>query len=238
MVDIELIYSGDCPNVNAARENLKKALLSLGLKPNWKEWNRQEPGAPLHAKAFGSPTILVDGQDVAKGEPNQADCCRLYVSESNDSPVGAPPCSVIKTAIEEAGKGGTHRFSWKKIMVTVPAVGAVLIPGVSCPACWPAYAGLLSSLGFGFVNYTPYLAPLATILLLLALFSLFYKARTRRGYRPFAAGLVASILMILGRFVLTNSVLFYSGILLLIIASVWNALPVKGVGSCPACKEN
>ena len=237
MVNVELIYSGDCPNVNAARENLKRALLSLGLELNWKEWDRQDSSSPPHTREFGSPTILVDGEDVAKGQPNHADCCRLYRNESNDT-VGAPPCSVIKTAIEEARKGGTDRFSWKKAVAAFPAVGTVLIPGVSCPACWPAYAGLLSSLGIGFVNYTPYLAPVATVLLFLALFSLFYNAKTRRGYGPFAVGLVASILMILGRFVLTNSVLFYSGILLLIIASVWNALPIQGVGSCPACKEN
>lgn len=31
MVDIELFYSGDCLNVNAARVNLKSALLSLIL---------------------------------------------------------------------------------------------------------------------------------------------------------------------------------------------------------------
>lgn len=239
MVDIELIYSGDCPNVNAARDNLKRALRSLGLTSKWKEWDRQDPASPTHANAFGSPTILIDGQDVARDEPSEADCCRLYASESKETTVGAPPYSIIRTAIEEAislsQKGGTDRFSWKKIIATVPAVGAVFIPGITCPACWPAYAGLLSSLGLGFVNYTPYLVPIVSGLVLIALYSLFYNAQMRRGYKPFLIGLTGAILLILGRFVFSSALLLYSGVLLFIVSSIWNALPVRREGACANC---
>lgn len=236
MVNIELIYSGDCPNVNVARDNLKRALRSLGLTSKWKEWDRQDPGSPIHAKAFGSPTILVNGLDVGRDEPSEVDCCRLYASESKETFVGAPPYSIIRTAIEEAislsQKGGTERFWWKKIIATVPAVGAAFIPGISCPACWPAYAGLLSSFGLGFVNYTPYLIPAVSVLVLVALFSLFYKAKKRRGYGPLFLGALAAILIILGRFVFSNTLLLYSGVFLFVVASIWNALPVQERRGC------
>ena len=237
MVDIELIYSGDCPNVDAARTNLKSALLSLGLESKWKEWDRQAPSAPSYAKTFGSPTILVNGQDVAQGELNEADCCRLYASDSTGSTVGTPPSSMIKAAIEEficvEQRQGNARFHWRKSLAVIPAVGAVFIPGISCPACWPAYAGLLSALGISFVNYSPYLTPLITIFLVIALFSLWYKAKTRRGYKPFIVGLVASLILILGRFVLNISSLLYFGVALLVFASIWNSLPLKKGSTCP-----
>ena len=36
-----------------------------------------------------------------------------------------------------------NRHSW---LATLPGIAVSLLPSVTCPACWPAYAGLLSSL--------------------------------------------------------------------------------------------
>ena len=35
--------------------------------------------------------------------------------------------------------------SWKRSLSVLPGVGISLLPKLSCPLCWPAYAGLLSS---------------------------------------------------------------------------------------------
>jgi hypothetical protein len=112
-----------------------------------------------------------------------------------------------------------------------------LLPKLTCPACWPAYAGLLSSLGIGFVNYTPYLLPLAALFLIVAVVSLGYRAKNRRGYAPLMLGSGAAVIVIVGKFVLASDLAMYGGIALLMSASLWNAWPPRATksGSCPAC---
>jgi len=39
----------------------------------------------------------------------------------------------------------------KRILTSLPGIGAALLPNATCPACWPVYAGILSSLGLGFL---------------------------------------------------------------------------------------
>jgi len=48
---------------------------------------------------------------------------------------------------------------WKESLVTIPGVGVSLLPKLACPLCWPAYAGLLTSLGLGFLISAKYLLP-------------------------------------------------------------------------------
>jgi len=52
------------------------------------------------------------------------------------------------------------------------------LPILTCPACWPFYAGLLSTLGLSFVDYTPFLLPMTSFLLVIALVPLISMART------------------------------------------------------------
>jgi len=126
----------------------------------------------------------------------------------------------------------------KKWVLAVPSflvAGVAALPVLTCPLCWPLYAGLLSSLGLGFVNYTPYLLPITAILLAVSLFPLGWKAGQRRGYWPLAAGLAATVLILGGRFYLDTAWIFYAGVVLLLAASVWNIWPKSK--SCPACVD-
>ncbi|MBT3786716.1 hypothetical protein HOF92_17200, partial [bacterium] len=66
---IELIYDSDCPNVEKARRQLKEALAQSGLEESWKEWDRSARESPEYTRRYGSPTILVEGRDVAGEEP-------------------------------------------------------------------------------------------------------------------------------------------------------------------------
>jgi hypothetical protein len=84
---IELIFDDDCPNVGPARQLLGGVLDELGLPQQWCEWNREAPDTPPELRVFGSPTILVDGVDVAEpefDEPNAfaSSRCRLYEDEA------------------------------------------------------------------------------------------------------------------------------------------------------------
>ena len=61
---VELIYDLDCPNVGEARTVLLQAFAQVGISPTWTEWNRKGPDSPAYVRGYGSPTILVNGQDV------------------------------------------------------------------------------------------------------------------------------------------------------------------------------
>lgn len=82
---VELIYGRDCPNAARARANLVKALAMVTTgEVRWTEWDRDAPESPPHVKAYGSPTILVDGKDVAGGAPGRTSpSCRLYRNATN-----------------------------------------------------------------------------------------------------------------------------------------------------------
>jgi hypothetical protein len=41
--------------------------------------------------------------------------------------------------------------AWKQGLLATPGIGVPLLPKLMCPLCWPAYAGLLSTLGLGFL---------------------------------------------------------------------------------------
>ena len=120
---------------------------------------------------------------------------------------------------------------WKHGILGVPAVGLSVLPKVVCPVCSPAYAALLSSLGIGFLASTRYVLPLTAVLLAAAVASLFIGAATRRGLAPFWSGVFAAGCIVLGKFVLDSAVATYAGIGMLVVASVWSAVPRRTAAS-------
>ena len=127
--------------------------------------------------------------------------------------------------------------TWKQSLLAVPGVGLSLLPKVACPACWPAYAGLLSSLGLGFLISTAYLLPMTAAFLLLAVGMLGFRARRRRGYVPFALGIFAASFILFGKFSLASNPVLYAGLGLLIVASVWNGWPTTSRCICAPATE-
>jgi len=137
------------------------------------------------------------------------------------------------------------RHGWQKILAVVPAIGALMIPGITCPACWPGYAAILSSLGVGFIPSTKYLFPLAVLCLAINLLLLAWDARKQRRIGPLALAFVASWGILYGRFYLGWNALSYGSAVLLVAASVWNAWPAirsrslrspTAKSGCPACQ--
>ncbi len=125
----------------------------------------------------------------------------------------------------------------KKIIMALPsfiASGAAALPVLTCPACWPLYAGLLSALGLGFIDYTPFLLPVTAVLLVISLVPLAWKARQRRGYKPLLAGMAGAAAILGGKFGLDNQPLYYAGIAILLAASLWNIWPKNQ--ECKACQ--
>lgn len=96
---IDFIFDDDCPNIIAAREQLRSACANLGIPPQWNEWNRTAPNTPEHLQGFGSPTILVNGKDIAGLSPTGiAACCRIYPSSAGTSS-GIPSLEMISAAL-------------------------------------------------------------------------------------------------------------------------------------------
>lgn len=91
--------------------------------------------------------------------------------------------------------------------------------------CWPAYAGFLSSIGLGLLMDSTWLFPLTGAFLVLAVSALAFRARIRRGYGPFGLGVIASVIVLLGKFALEKNTAMYAGIGLLVAASLWNSWP-------------
>lgn len=113
--------------------------------------------------------------------------------------------------------------AWKQSLVTIPGVGVSLLPKLACPLCWPAYAGLLSSIGLGFLISAKYLLPITASFLVLAVGALAFRANRRHGYGPFLLGLCAAAGVLVGKFWWESNPAMYSAVGLLVIGSVWNA---------------
>ncbi len=244
MATVELIYDRDCPNVSNTRTQLLRAFAAAKQPPCWVEWERTGPSSPPYVRGYGSPTVLIEGEDVAGVEPSDnISCCRLYASPSGGMQ-GVPPVEAIVSSLQAAGASETsggppRKAGWLSSLGVLPGIGGTLLPVGLCPACWPAYAGVLSALGVGFLLKTAYLLPVTAVFLLFAAGALAFRARSRRGYGPFVIGLAASAIALIGKFVFVSDVAMYGGIVLLMAASVWNAWPQRATdvngGACPAC---
>lgn len=100
---VQLLYFPDCPNVASARSALREALEKLADPPSVTEVDVTSPTAPAHLRSWGSPTILVDGVDVAGQHPTES-CCRLY---RDGERLGAPSAALIEAALERARRAST-----------------------------------------------------------------------------------------------------------------------------------
>lgn len=126
----------------------------------------------------------------------------------------------------------------KKIIMATPSFivsGIAALPILACPACWPLYVGLLTALGLSFVDYTPFLLPVTAALLLISLLPLFWRAKQRWGYGPIAAGSMGAVLILYGKYWLLSQPLYYVGIAILLVASIWNIWPRRKKEKCHQC---
>ena len=238
-MNVELIYDAQCLNVEAARSRLREAFQAAGLSAHWREWDRNDPESPARVRGYGSPTILIDGQDVAGAAPGEANACRVY-AQGDGGFARVPSVAVIVEAIGNALTVKGLR-KWRGSFAALFTAGVALLPAVACPACWPAYAALLSALGLGFIDYTPYLPLVMGLLMAIALGVLGSQAWKTRRWGPFGLALVGAALVIAGKFVLESASILYLGVGLLVAASLWNLWPgkdKKDVRACPACEGN
>lgn len=229
MPKIEFIYERDCPNIEDARTQLRLALSQSGLSAEWQEWEHSDPASPAYARLYGSPTVLVAGQDITGDLPSGDPSCRIYANTQGRNR-GVPDAALIRNALQRNMQSTPPPARRLQFAALLPAIGAALLPKLTCPVCWPAYAAVLSALGVSFVDYTPYLMPLTVVFLAITLAILAW--RPRRGYAPLGLGVAASAIVLVGKFLFDSDLAVYTGIALLVGASMWNAWPRKPTQRC------
>lgn len=243
MIQVDFIYDDDCPNVAAARANLMRAFSLTGVGARWEEHRIGSEQAPERVRGYGSPSILVNGGDVAGVSAGAEVCCRIYDRS------GVPEVELIAQALERAQSsdvvapvastppavGATHG-RWRSTAGVLPGIGAALLPKVICPLCWPAYAGVLGATGLTFLMEDRWLLPISVLFLVGALIALGWKARARRGYGPLTLGALSSLGIVLGKFTLDSTTAVNIAVAALVLACVWNVWPrKKQEPSCSAC---
>jgi len=126
---------------------------------------------------------------------------------------------------------------WKRSVAMLPGIGVSLLPKLICPMCWPAYAGIVSALGLGFLISTKYLLPLTFIFLALTTAALGLRASQRRGYGPLLLGVIAAAMILAGKFYFEVTQPVYPGVGLLIAASIWNSWPRRAIPAGSECVQ-
>jgi hypothetical protein len=79
--EIELLWWEGCPSTERALDELRSALRDVGLGDDDVRSREIKTDADAHGTGFlGSPTILIDGEDVAGASPDEAVGlnCRVY----------------------------------------------------------------------------------------------------------------------------------------------------------------
>lgn len=140
-----------------------------------------------------------------------------------------------KEAAQESSRVSGSPKIWRRSWLALPGIGVTLLP-TACPACWPAYAALVSNLGLGFLLSERHLFALTAALVGLAVGVLGIPTSKLRGYLPFSIGLFG-VLILLGKFVIASGAMLFTGGTLLAGASAWRVLTIRRLagGSCPAC---
>ncbi len=229
---VEMVYERGCPNIQQTRENLLHALSQAQLPARWTEWDTESQDCPDHVRGFGSPTVLVNGNDALGQARGAGSCCRLYQTSAGHQ-TGSPPVDAIRLAL--LGSGLTTKTSWRSNLAVLPGVGVALLPKLACPMCWPAYAGILSTLGLSVLLSAEYLFAITLMFLVISVAVLAFRATQRHGYGPTALGAAGSVLVLLGKFRFESSALMYCGLAILAAASLWNGWPRKTASTCQQC---
>jgi len=214
---IQLLSFPGCPYADAARDALRRALIAYGLPQDFDEVDVTAPNTPERLRAWGSPTILVNGRDVA-GASSTGPGCRVY-DGAPEGLRGVPPDALIRAALDDARR---RRPRWLRSLAVLPGAAIALLPVAHCPACLGAYFAVLSALGLGFLVTEHVLAPLIALFLVLGLGTVAWSTRSHRRFGPLVVTLVGSAAVVVGRLIWSLPAMLYGGVALLIAAALWN----------------
>ena len=98
---LQLLYFTGCPHVDEARTALRAALAACGAgNMTVEEIDLEASSTPPQLRSWGSPTILVDGTDIAGADGPTGTGCRLYAMGTSFA--GVPPQERIEATLRHA----------------------------------------------------------------------------------------------------------------------------------------
>ena len=112
--------------------------------------------------------------------------------------------------------------SWARSLLLLPGALLPLLPSATCPVCLGAYAGVISAIGLGFVINERVLVPLIALFLGINIVSVAWSTRSHRRREPLLGTLLGSAAVVVGRLIWHVHLLVYSGVALLLVASLFN----------------
>lgn len=105
---VEVLFVADCPSHPTAVKLVKHVLDAEGVEAEIHEVLVRDAGMASELGFRGSPTIRIDGRDVA-GESQDARSfalsCRLYPGSKQ---VGLPPAEMVHRAVLKARQGASQ----------------------------------------------------------------------------------------------------------------------------------
>jgi len=96
---LEIIYETGCAHKEDARRLVQDIIDKLAVAATVLEINKDDPNAPMHARFYASPSILVEGRDVSP-DTWSGSACRIYWDEGKLSHI--PPRGAIVAAMHAA----------------------------------------------------------------------------------------------------------------------------------------
>jgi len=108
-----------------------------------------------------------------------------------------------------------------RTMLAAPAAVLPLLPSFTCPICLAAYAGVLSSLGLGFLLNDRVQRPLIVLFLAIAVASVAWSGYRRGRWAPLGLAVAGAAMVGGGRLVWDLPAVLYAGVALLVLASLW-----------------
>ena len=102
---VEVLYVAECPSHPAALKLVRDVLAAQGISTEVYEVLVRDEQMACELKFPGSPTIRIDGRDVAgdsKTTKSFALSCRLYQGSKQ---IGLPPGEMVHRAVLEARQG-------------------------------------------------------------------------------------------------------------------------------------
>ena len=94
---IQLLTHPGCASASATRERLVRLLALARADAGIEEVDVTAANAPEHLRGWGSPTVLIDGEDVGGEKSPGGSCCRLY--RNADGRLGGVPSEALIAAM-------------------------------------------------------------------------------------------------------------------------------------------
>lgn len=209
-VIIEIYGEPEDPVMIRLREELRMAMQELEILPFWKEYFPNSYNIPSYFQNNNQPSLAINGA-----------LSKVILNKKT-----LPDKEKIKEEIHRLDKEYINIKKKKKYgMQTSFLLNMFVAFFPKCPFCWAAYLSLLGLAGTS-ITYKPWMLPLAILLLVLNLASMYF-SKNRHQLRPFWLSVIGTLLIISNRLWFDSTVVIILAGTILVFASIWNALPKR-----------